>query len=126
MIGPGARRGPEIFDNNKKNYKGTKSHLGCVPTTKTIMFLLQPKKQTKTLATKPKQTRPQTDFLRLVSSKLVLRAPPSVLDGRFDQLFEKPSQKDNTGLVGNDNHLRLTVIFFFCSHSLLTVLLTCT
>ena len=45
----------------------------------------------------PKTHRAQTDFIRLVSSELMLwGGPPVVRDGRFDRLFEKSLQKKLT------------------------------
>ena len=45
--------------------------------------------------------RPQTDFIRLVSSKLMLQAlefrgHPVVRDGRFDRFFKQYAKKTNT------------------------------
>ena len=39
--------------------------------------------------------RPQTNFIRLVSSKLVLRGVPIARDGRFDSFFEKQQKTPN-------------------------------
>ena len=61
---------------------------------------VDPKKHTthdKTISTKMTfRLRPQTDFIQLVLSKLVLWGVPVLQGGRFERFFDKTPQKHNS------------------------------